>query len=161
MLKRQFSAHECPVARALGEVGDGWTLLIIREAIYGTTQFETFLENTGASRGLLAGRLQQLTASGILAKSKGRDDGRATRYTLTAKGRDLWPIMLSLLVWSTKHLPNGDVVTARSRSTGETVHGITAVDKAGRPIAPQDTVLASGRDISDAFKARIDAAFAE
>ncbi|MGC6535139.1 MAG: winged helix-turn-helix transcriptional regulator [Parvibaculales bacterium] len=159
MLQNSFANLECPVGRSLSEVGDGWTLLIIREAIYGTTQFEAFLENTGASRGLLTSRLAQLVQSGILAKSKGEADGRETCYQLTPKGRDLWPVMLSLLVWSKKHLSSGDVVTARSRRTGAAVHRISAVDEAGNLIAPQDTVLVPGKDISDAFKARIEAAF--
>lgn len=161
MLNKNFSSLECPVARALGEIGDGWTLLIIREAIYGTSQFETFLKNTGASRGLLTERLAQLTENGILTKAKGPKDRRETQYRLTAKGRDLWPVMLSLLVWSEKHLPGGDIVSARSRTTGAAVKGISAVDRDGAPIAPRDTVLVPGRDISDAFKARIEAAFME
>lgn len=160
MLQNSFAEFECPVGRSLSEVGDGWALLIIREAIYGTTQFEAFLENTGASRGLLTGRLAQLVQNGILAKSKGEADGRETHYRLTPKGRDLWPVMLSLLVWSEKHLSGGDVVTARSRSTGAAVNLISAVDEAGNLIAPQDTVLVPGKDISDAFKARIAKAFA-
>ena len=93
MLKRQFAQHECPLAQALGEIGDGWTLQIIREAIYGTTQFEAFRANTGASRGLLADRLAHLTAAAILRKTKGDSDGRETFYELTQKGRDLWPVL--------------------------------------------------------------------
>ena len=160
MLQNSFANLECPVGRSLSEVGDGWTLLIVREAIYGTTQFEGFLKNTGASRGLLTGRLAHLVQSGILIKSKGKTDGRETRYHLTPKGRDLWPVMLSLLVWSGKHLAGGNVVTARSRNTGSAVHGISAVDAEGNVIAPQDTVLVPGRDISDEFRTRIEAAFA-
>ena len=159
MLQNCFANLECPVGRSLSEVGDGWTLLIVREAIYGTTRFEGFLENTGASRGLLTGRLAQLVQSGILTKSKGETDGRETRYQLTPKGRDLWPVMLSLLVWSKKHLSGGDVVTASSRSTGAVVYRISAVDEDGNLIAPQDTVLRPGKDISDEFRARIEAAF--
>ena len=67
--------------------------------------------------------------------------------------------MLSLLVWSKKHLSGGDVVTASSRSTGAVVHRISAVDEDGNLIAPQDTVLRPGKDISDEFRARIEAAF--
>ena len=159
MLKANFARMECPVARSLSQIGDGWTLLIIREAIYGTTQFEGFLENTGASRGLLTARLAQLTASGILYKTKSDKDGRQTHYELTAKGRDLWPIMLSLLLWGDKHLPDGDIVSARSRTTGAAICGISAIDESGNPIAPQDTVLVPGKDISDGFKARISAVF--
>ena len=159
MLQNNFANLECPVGRSLSQVGDGWTLLIIREAIYGTTQFEGFLKNTGASRGLLTGRLAQLVRSDILKKTKGKADGRETRYHLTPKGRDLWPVMLSLLVWSEKHLQGSDVVTARSRSTGAAVRRVSAVDAQGNLIAPQDTVLVPGRNISDEFKARIETAF--
>lgn len=159
MLNAQFSELECPVARALGEIGDGWTLLIVREAIYGTGNFNEFLHKTGASRGLLTDRLQKLTAAKILEKTSNQPDGRQTKYMLTSKGRDLWPIMLSLLVWSDKHLPQGDIVKARSRKTGAAMHRISALDKKGNPIAPQDTVLVPGKDISDAFKARIENAF--
>ncbi len=160
MLKRQFAQHECPLAQALGEIGDGWTLQIIREAIYGTTQFEAFRANTGASRGLLADRLAHLTAAAILRKTKGDSDGRETFYQLTQKGRDLWPVMLSLMLWSDKHLQDKDIVSARSGKTGARVTDVVAIDKAGNIITPQDTVLRPGKDISPAFKARIKAASA-
>lgn len=159
MLKTQFSHHECPIAQALSEIGDGWTLLIIREAMYGTSQFEVFQNNIGVPRAVLANRLAQLTAANILQKTKGDGDKRMTFYELTGKGRDLWSVLLSLLLWSEKHLEQGDIVSPRSRETGALISGISAIDDEGNLIAPDETVLVPGTKISDDFKARIEAVF--
>ncbi len=165
MLMQQFSKHECPVAQALAEIGDGWTLLIIREAMYGTSQFESFRKNINISRGTLANRLAQLTAAHILQKTTSdkdtKNDGRETRYTLTAKGRDLWPVMLSLLMWSEQHISGRHIVAAHSRTTGIKATHICAVDETGNIISPQDTILVPGKHISPSFKTRLEDRFKE
>ena len=52
--------HPCAIAATLNVIGDRWTMLLIREAFYGTTRFGDFLKNTGISRNLLTERLNQL-----------------------------------------------------------------------------------------------------
>ena len=76
--------------RALGVLGDGWTLLVLREAFLGVSAFERLRERLAIPRQTLANRLRALVADDIL-ELRGRE------YKLTAKGLDLYPH--SLLMW--------------------------------------------------------------
>lgn len=94
--KTDLSAFNCSLARALGAVGDWWTLLILRDAFFGATRFGEFQRSLGIARNILAARLEALVASRILARG-----GTATRprYTLTDKGRELLPALVALMQW--------------------------------------------------------------
>jgi DNA-binding HxlR family transcriptional regulator len=89
----------CSVARALSVVGDRWTLLLLREAFLGTTRFEDFRDNTGASRHLVAERLGALVEHGVLERRPYQERPPRLEYVLTDKGRDLYPVIVGLLAW--------------------------------------------------------------
>jgi DNA-binding HxlR family transcriptional regulator len=89
----------CSIARALSVVGDRWTLLLLREAFLGSTRFEEFHVNTGAARHLVAERLNHLVEHGVFERVQYQERPARSRYTLTAKGRDLYPVITSLLTW--------------------------------------------------------------
>lgn len=78
----------CPIARSLDQIGDWWTLLIVRNALRGSRRFGEFQRSLGVSRSMLAGRLRRMTADGLLERH-GDEDGGSAEYRLTAKGRDL------------------------------------------------------------------------
>ncbi|WP_329318332.1 MULTISPECIES: winged helix-turn-helix transcriptional regulator [unclassified Streptomyces] len=87
----------CAVAATLELVGDRWSLLIAREIMFGNRRFSQIARNTGAPRDRLAARLKSLVAEGILEKR----EYQATRfeYHLTESGRELLPLLVSLLAW--------------------------------------------------------------
>lgn len=87
----------CAVAATLELVGDRWSLLIAREIMFGNRRFSQIARNTGAPRDRLAARLKSLVAEGILEKH----EYQATRfeYHLTESGRELLPLLVSLLAW--------------------------------------------------------------
>ncbi len=90
----------CPVAQALEILGDRWTLLIIRDMLAGTTHFNDLERGLpGISRGLLAKRLFQLQAAGIIEKQFHASGRQTTEYCLTQAGRELEAVIGSLLVW--------------------------------------------------------------
>lgn len=67
MVKRSsLEAAECPVARSVGAIGDGWSLLIIRDAFDGIRRFCDFQRNLGVARNVLATRLKSLVGHGVL-----------------------------------------------------------------------------------------------
>src|ERR1700760_90364 len=79
----------CPVARTLDEIGDWWTLLIVRDAFNGLKRFNEFQGSLGMAKNILSARLRMLVANGILEK-RAADDGNARgEYHLTQKGRRL------------------------------------------------------------------------
>ncbi|HEY2575621.1 MAG TPA: helix-turn-helix domain-containing protein [Streptosporangiaceae bacterium] len=96
-LPREYLGQDCPIARALEIIGERWTLLIVRDAFYGVSRFSDFRDHLGIPRAVLTDRLNLLTGQGILARvtaASGRDE-----YSLTAKGRRLWPTVWSLNSW--------------------------------------------------------------
>jgi DNA-binding HxlR family transcriptional regulator len=103
-MKRTDRRSGCPINFALETFGDSWTLLIIRDMLFQGKR--TFAEFEAAeeriSTNILSARLKALTKRGIISK-QGR--GRATRYSLTARGLDLLPLMLEMIAWSARHDP--------------------------------------------------------
>jgi DNA-binding HxlR family transcriptional regulator len=97
----------CSIARALSVVGDRWTLLLLREAFLGAKRFEEFHDNTGAARHLVAARLHHLVDHGLLERVQYRDRPVRFEYCLTAKGRALYPVIISLLAWGDEWMADG------------------------------------------------------
>ena len=101
--------QDCHLARAFDVIGDRWTLLILRSALYGVRRFDDFAAELGAPRTVLADRLKRLTAAGLLARRDYREPGRRARpeYWLTPKGADLRLPFLALTQWGDLWLADG------------------------------------------------------
>src|SRR3954449_9475976 len=89
----QYDLENCGIKRALDVLGEKWTLLILREAIYGVRRFDDFARALKCGRGVLSDRLKTLTASGVMERRDYIAPGQRPRpeYRLTEKGRDLFP----------------------------------------------------------------------
>jgi DNA-binding HxlR family transcriptional regulator len=103
MLGSDYQRQDCALARALEVVGERWTLLIIRDAFYGVRRFSDFQAHLDIPKAVLSERLSGLVSDGVLERVP--DPAHAGRrvYELTAAGRDLWPVLHSLLVWGDRH----------------------------------------------------------
>lgn len=108
MSRTDLTKFDCSVAQTLDQIGEWWTLLILRDAFHGIKRFDDFQTQLEISPTVLSARLQSLTKNGILEKRKSRTDGRAFEYILTAKGLDLYPVLLSLMAWGDKYAPNNE-----------------------------------------------------
>jgi DNA-binding HxlR family transcriptional regulator len=99
----------CPVSISLEMFGDRWSLLVIRDLM--VRGFRTFKEfqhsGEGIASNILADRLRKLEKSGIINSEQGENDKRKVNYRLTAKGIDLAPVLLELLIWGARHEPTG------------------------------------------------------
>jgi DNA-binding HxlR family transcriptional regulator len=102
----ELTDSRCSIARSLSVVGDRWTLLILREAFLGTTRFESFFENIGAARHLVADRLKVLTANDIVRRVQYSTRPARYEYQLTDKGIELYPVIVSLLAWGDRWMPD-------------------------------------------------------
>ena len=89
----------CSVASALAVIGDRWSFRVLRDAFFGVKRFEKLQAATGASRKILAGRLHELTAAGILEKHPYQDRPVRHEYLLSPAGLDLYPTFLLLMAW--------------------------------------------------------------
>src|SRR4029079_17776890 len=101
MKKKQPRRSDCPINYSLETFGDLWSLLIVRDIVYfGKKSYGEFLESDeGIATNILADRLEQLEAKGILLRRPHPSDKRKELYELTDKGLDLIPILLELANW--------------------------------------------------------------
>jgi DNA-binding HxlR family transcriptional regulator len=99
----------CPVSISLERFGDRWSLLIVRDLmVRGLRTFKDFQQaGEGIATNILAGRLRNLVANGIITAEADQSDGRRVNYRLTKKGIDLAPVMLELLIWGAQHEHTG------------------------------------------------------
>ncbi len=92
----------CPTARAVEILGDRWTLLIVRDLLFGTRHFNELERGLpGIPRALLAGRLKRLQQAGLLCR-QAEPGRRRSEYRLTQAGRDLLPVIESLTRWGAR-----------------------------------------------------------
>src|SRR5665213_3669367 len=99
-----YSQQVCSVAATLEVVGDPWTLLILRDAFGGVRRFEQWQEQLGVARNVLAARLKSLVVHGVLEKRAYCARPPRYEYVLTAKGRDLFDVLLTLAAWGDRHV---------------------------------------------------------
>lgn len=99
----------CPINASLEILGDRWSLLIIRDLMLRSYRtYKEFLScDEGIATNILADRLQRLESAGIISTSRDAEDGRKVVYRLTAKGIDLAPIILELILWGAQHEATG------------------------------------------------------
>lgn len=97
----------CPVAKASEVLAERWTPLVIRELLCGSHRFSDLQRGVPLmSRSLLAKRLRELEAAGIVERRRG-DDRRGPSYHLTAAGEELRPIIDSLGAWGQRRARDG------------------------------------------------------
>lgn len=104
MRKTDLSEATCPVARSLGEVGDWWSLLIVRDALSGISRFSDFQRSLGCARNILSTRLSKLVETGVLVTEPASDGGPYHHYRLTEKGKALRVALVALRQWGEMHL---------------------------------------------------------
>ena len=94
----------CSVARTLDILGDRWMFLILREAFFGVRYYDQFQANLGIATNILSNRLKKLVENSIFERHKDKLDSRRIKYRLTEKGRDLYPVTLTLMQWGDRWL---------------------------------------------------------
>ena len=95
----------CAISMALEDIGDKWSLLILRDLMF--TEKRTYGELQASDEkiatNILAARLLALEANGLIRKAADPNNGRRSLYFLTEKGIDLLPVIIEIRQWSEKH----------------------------------------------------------
>jgi DNA-binding HxlR family transcriptional regulator len=145
-MQRTSTAHmKCPIARSLDRVGDWWSILIIRDALYGLNRFDQFQESLGIAPNILTRRLAQLVSAGLLERRLYNEHPRRYEYVLTDCGRDFRPVVLSLLAWGNRHFaPEGPSVVLMDTQSGAAVEPVLVDRKSGEPITNPRFRVAAG-----------------
>jgi DNA-binding HxlR family transcriptional regulator len=108
MQRKSFAEMECNIARSIEEVGDGWSLMILRNALLGAKRFQDFEQQLDVPPTTLARRLQSLTERGFFVRRSYEARPPRDEYELTDKGLDFLPVLLLLAAWGGRWLsPEG------------------------------------------------------
>ncbi len=144
-MKRQRRSV-CPIAFSLDLFGDRWSLLVLRDMVFGKRRhFHEFLESgEGIATNVLADRLNRLERAGVVEKTPDPADRRRRIYTLTEAGLDLVPVLLELVVWGARHDPATPVTEDFLRRVREDREAVVRDFRqrlsARVPVRPSDTV---------------------
>lgn len=143
MARKRFDDSTCSVARALNEVGDWWSLLIVLHAMYGTRRFVDFQQQLGIAKNILCDRLAKLVDNEVLRKVDVGEHGSRFEYRLTEKGRDLFPVVVALRQWGDKWnpAPDGQPLDLRDRATGQPVKTVTVQNADGQTLTIRDVLV--------------------
>src|SRR5688572_15705076 len=136
MLGKLYESQNCSASRALEIVGERWSLLILRDAMFGgLTRFSQFQKSLGVATNILSKRLEDFVEAGLMERTAGAT-GEQVEYALTRKGLELKPVIVALTEWGDKWVRPGP---------------ITFRDKANAPIELQLRRTEGGqkRDVAD------------
>jgi DNA-binding HxlR family transcriptional regulator len=151
MEHKSFAGMNCSIARALEEVGERWTLLIVRECVLGTTRFEEFQRRLGIARNILTTRLGRLIELGVLERCQLPDEGRM-EYRLTSKGEELLPVLIALLQWGDRWVcaEGGPPVRYVDATTRKAIPRLGTRPGSNSVLRPQDVRIEPGPGASPA-----------
>lgn len=146
MSKGSFAEMNCPIAQTLDQVGEWWSLLILRNAFCGMTRYDEFQQHLGIGTNILSQRLRRMTEDGIFTRTAAPDDKRSFEYRLTDKGLALYPILIAMMEWGEQWAPHprGARVKLVERRTGKPVAGIRVLSADGRSLQAQEIVALPG-----------------
>lgn len=108
----------CPINLTLELVGDKWSLLVIRDMIFGNRRhFRELLTKSeeGIASNILANRLKTLVEQGVITKADDPTHKQKAVYSLSEKGIELLPVLAQMSVWGRKYLPVTEELGVRAR----------------------------------------------
>src|SRR3979411_2241961 len=112
----------CPINLTLEVVGDKWSLLIIRDMMFGNRRhFRELLTKSeeGISSNILADRLTTLLDRGIITRDDDPSHKQKGIYSLTEQGIELLPILAQMSGWGFKYLPVSEELGIRAKLLSE------------------------------------------
>jgi DNA-binding HxlR family transcriptional regulator len=116
MSKTHESRSDCPINAAVEVFGDRWTLIVLRDIVFGDKRYFRELHANsieGIATNILADRLKQLLNTGLLTREDTRPGQRA-RYSLTEPAIQLIPVFAQLGSWGLRHRPTNSPLNARA-----------------------------------------------
>jgi len=133
-------SRECPVARTLQTIGDRWSLLIIRDAFDGIRRFSEFQKSLGVAKNILASRLKTLVEVGVFDVQPASDGSAYKEYVLTEKGREIFPVVVSMRQWGERFLFTREEPRSvlLDNAFGQSLMPIEVRSSSGQKLGPSD-----------------------
>ena len=127
------------ITAALDVIGDRWSLLVLRAVFRGRYRFSDLRDDIGIASNLLTTRLGRLVDQGVLEKIQYQDRPARFEYRLTDVGRDLSPVLVSLMQWGDHHRNNGEAPTVLVHNEcGSPIENITQCTNCHTPVDATD-----------------------
>jgi DNA-binding HxlR family transcriptional regulator len=155
MRRKSLEAQQCPIARSLERVGEWWSILILRDALLGSTRFEQFQKSLGIGSNILTRRLNALVEAELLERRRYCERPPRDEYILTDKGRDFRSVLWALLAWGNRHFaPEGPSVLIADAQTGAVAEPVIVDRSSLRPLEVPSFRTASGPAAGGAIRQR-------
>ncbi|MGH3518837.1 MAG: winged helix-turn-helix transcriptional regulator [Haloechinothrix sp.] len=141
-----YERENCSAARALELVGERWSLLIIRNAVFaGMTRFSEFERRLGIAPNILAKRLDGFVSEGLMQQRPTDEVTGAHGYVLTQKGRELGLVVIALTEWGDRWAaPQGPPILFEHDACGGSVHLSTSCEACGQAPVVAEMVAVPG-----------------
>lgn len=151
MGRKRFADMNCGIAQALEALGDWWTLLIVRDAFFGSRRFGEFEASLGIAKNILSDRLQRLVDHEIFRKVDVGEAGQRFEYRLTEKGEALLPVLTALREWSDDWVfgRGHEPVIVKHRKTGRRLARMRVTDAEGCALGRRDLITVPGPGASE------------
>jgi DNA-binding HxlR family transcriptional regulator len=155
-----FEDMPCGIARALDALGDRWTLLVVREAFFGTRRFSDFQQRLGIAKNILAKRLAHLVEHEILERIEAGEHGIRFEYQLTPKGEALLTLLTVMREWSDDWVfgRGNEPLIINERATGKRVPRTEVRNRDGQKLRRRDLKSKPGPGADTATRQRFETA---
>jgi len=153
MRRKDFSKVECSIARAVDDVGDPWSLLVLRHAFLGARRFAQFQAALSIPPTTLTSRLDDLCKKGLLFRTQYELHPPRHEYDLSDKGLELLPVIVSLAVWGSRwKAPKGAPFDLVDATSGAPVEPVLIDARTGQVIRPGTIGLRPGPGASSQLR---------
>ena len=157
MKPENFDPFRRSVGHVLDIIGEGWSILIIREAFLGTRRFEEFQGRLGIARNILTARLKKLCANQILDRVPVKEGAKRHEYILTNKGKDMMPLLVALTQWGDRWVfgEGNEPVVFRDRERREPILPVQVCSARGEALRPREIMITAGPGATPEARERI------
>lgn len=130
----------------MNQIGDAWSMLVLREAFYGRRRFSEFVKYTGAQKTVVSDRLKRLVSADIFERVEYSEHPTRFHYELTPKGRELAPVLLALTKWGDQWTDQGSgaPVTFTHTDCGHDADPTVVCGSCGEPIGSENVTASTG-----------------
>lgn len=150
------SKRPCPIARAAEQLGDTWTLLIMRDVFLGKHRFADLQGDLGIAPNILTARLAKLEAGGLLESRLYSKHPPRSEYVLTKQGEALLPILMAFAAYGNDWLaPDGEPLLPVDAKSGRVLEPVVLDKKSKKPFLPGQVALKAGPGAPKALKAQL------
>jgi DNA-binding HxlR family transcriptional regulator len=130
----------CTIARSVDLFGEGWTLLILREAYLGKRRFDDFQRALGISRNILTPRLSRMVEEGLFERVEYQQNPLRHEYALTEKGLGVFPIIAAMAAYGDEWLvgDEGTPLILHHTVCDHDMHAVVVCSECAQPLEPLD-----------------------